>query len=88
MAYTPCCEEVYLDIRNQSGCLCVMSFLKARLYCNKSLKNVYFYLYSSVDDGPTCSNCSPAEYYTNLIEIHRMSKFYAKFKLIEISPVS
>ena len=34
MVYTPCFQEVYLDIRNQSGCLCVMCFLKARLYCN------------------------------------------------------
>ena len=33
MVYTPCFEEVYLDIRNRSGCLCVMSFLKAGLYC-------------------------------------------------------
>ena len=38
MVYKPCFEEVYLDIRNQSGCLCVMSFLKAVLYC--TLKNL------------------------------------------------
>ena len=33
MLYTPCFEGVYLDIRNQPGCLCVTSFLKAGLYC-------------------------------------------------------
>ena len=33
MVYKPCFEEVYLDIRNQSGCLRVTSFLKAGLYC-------------------------------------------------------
>ena len=33
MVYTPCFEEVYLNIRNQSGCFCGMSFLEAGLYC-------------------------------------------------------
>ena len=40
MAYTPCFEEVYLDIRNQSGCLCVMSFLKAGLYCRSMFDDI------------------------------------------------
>ena len=31
--YTHCFEEVYLDIRNQSGCFCERSFLTAGLYC-------------------------------------------------------
>ena len=31
--YIPRFQEVHLDIRNQSGCICVMSFLKAGLYC-------------------------------------------------------
>ena len=34
MVYTPCFEEVYLHIRNQSSCLCPTSFLKAGLHCN------------------------------------------------------
>ena len=34
MVYTPCFEEIYPNIRNQSGCLCDMSFLKAGLYCS------------------------------------------------------
>ena len=34
MVYTPCFEEIYSNIRNQSGCFCEMSFLKARLYCS------------------------------------------------------
>ena len=38
MVYTPYFEEVYLDIRNQSGRLCVTSFLKAGLYCIRSRK--------------------------------------------------
>ena len=29
MVYTPCFEEVYLNVRNQSGCFCETSFLKA-----------------------------------------------------------
>ena len=29
--YIPCFEEVYLNIRNQSGCFCETSFLKAGL---------------------------------------------------------
>ena len=33
MVYTPCFEEIYSNIRNQSGCFCEMSFLKAGLYC-------------------------------------------------------
>ena len=33
MVYIACFQEVYLDISNQSGCLCVMNFLKAGLYC-------------------------------------------------------
>ena len=35
MAYTPCFEEENLDIRKQSGCLCVTSFLMAGHYCRK-----------------------------------------------------
>ena len=33
MVYTLCLEEVHLNIRNQSGCFCETSFLKAGLYC-------------------------------------------------------
>ena len=33
VVYTPCFEEVYLNIRNQSGCFCKASFLKVGLYC-------------------------------------------------------
>ena len=33
MVYTPCFEEIYSNIRNQSGCFSEMSFLKAGLYC-------------------------------------------------------
>ena len=37
MVYTPCFEEIYSNIRNQSGCFCEMSFLKAGLYCTVKL---------------------------------------------------
>ena len=39
MVYIPCFEEVYLSIKNQSGCFCETSFLKAGLYCTVSHKN-------------------------------------------------
>ena len=38
MIYTPCFEEVYLNIGNQSGCFCETSFLKAGLYCSSLLQ--------------------------------------------------
>ena len=41
MVHTLCFEEVYLDIRNQSGCLRVMSFLKAGLYCMSPCSRLY-----------------------------------------------
>ena len=37
IVYTPCFEEVYLNIRNQSDCFCETSFLKARFYCTAPL---------------------------------------------------
>ena len=37
MVYTPCFEEEYFGIKNQSSCLCVESFLKAGLYSTKHL---------------------------------------------------
>ena len=36
MVYILCFQDVYLDTRNQSGCLYVMNFLKAGLYCIKA----------------------------------------------------
>ena len=45
MVYTPCSEEVYLSIRNQSGCFCETSFLKAGLYCTPKLCWVYVHLF-------------------------------------------
>ena len=45
MVCTPCLEGVYLDIRNQLGCLCVTSFLKAEL-------SVYQYF---ANDKNTCT---------------------------------
>ena len=35
MVCTPCFEEVYLHIRNQSDCFCETSFGKAELSCAK-----------------------------------------------------
>ena len=51
MVYTPGFKEVYLDIRNQSGCHCVKSFLKAGLYCimNQKLGPYFIYLHSRKD---------------------------------------
>ena len=42
MVHIPCFEKVYLQIRNQSGCFCETSFLKAGLYCTRSSLTIKF----------------------------------------------
>ena len=37
MVYTPCFEEIYSNIRNQSGCFCELSFLKGGTCFDKSV---------------------------------------------------
>ena len=47
MVYAPCFEEVYLNIRNQSGCFCETSFLKAGLYCTRIFGTLWVQKYGN-----------------------------------------